>query len=242
MNNISLTKKYYTVFIDESKPHPEINDRFWLCGLVIQNDKILEISHSIENHMQTYLKNEEIKVEIKGCDIVQGNGLYKGRCQNRRIDLYKDLLDIIAEKKHSIMPIDISIDINKFYGKKKTEQDWALMFMVERVDQLMQTLSAQATLVADMDKEFSSQNIRKVKGYIRHGTGGHRGQEINNIVDSITYVDSRSDNLLQLTDIYTYVSMLKCNKKNRRLSYAKKQVVGHFDMLNIWPMKYRHWP
>lgn len=230
----------HLTYIDEVKYEDPRQPYYWLCALAIPGENVVSVEDSLNDIAEQYFGSVILDptTEFHATKIVQGKGPFKGDKLAKRVQLFKDLVDAI-DLHANIGRIKIRLDPSKMYSDDY--QKLAFMFLVERVEMLMNRRLSKALLIADRDKEFVNTNVRNLSNYKAQGTSFELGHEIMNLVDTVHHTDSHHSRLIQLADIYTY-SMCLLDKKHDK--YPKSELTQYMRKLKNFrhPTKYKIWP
>lgn len=230
----------HLVYIDEVKYQPPDQAYHWLCALAIPDGSIQAVDASLSALATDYFGSPLLgqETEFHARDIVQGKGPYKGQGMDRRVELYKRLLDLI-DAAPDIGRIEIRIDPAKMVAT--TYADKAFMFLVEKVDDYMGSLKSLALLIADEDKEIAGQNVRSLSAYKARGTDYAFGRPITRVVDTIHHTRSQHSRLLQLADAYVYTLATVAGDCT---AYPRSAIATHAKSKEnlLFPTKYKNWP
>jgi len=84
------------------------------------------------------------------------------------------------------------------------------MFLVERIQDILTREEKLGMLIADEQHEIEEQLIMNLDHYKQYKTNwGYRPTPITNIIDSIHFVKSRNNRLIQLADVLTFIQLRK---------------------------------
>lgn len=230
----------YLVYLDEVKFDPKNEPYHWLCGLAIPKDDVLDIENSLNLISNKYFGSPllDVSTEFHATKIVQGKGPFCGWEIQKRLSLMKRLADVISMHPNLGR---IVVRLTPACMKPKDCPEVAFMYMVERVNQFMRAKNSLALLIADLDQQFASANVRNLSKYKNLGTEFAFGQEINHVVDTVHQTCSHHSRLLQLVDIYAY-SVALSHKSD--LTYLRGAYINHVRDLDnfLFPTKYKFWP
>jgi hypothetical protein len=230
----------HLAYIDEVKFAPPGQKYYWLCGLAVPEDAIKSVEQSLHLIADEYFHTHILdpSTEFHAVDIIHGKGPYNGRDLGSRVELIKQLANVV-QKHPAIGRIQIRLDPARI--GRDDYQRIAFMFMVERLDQLMNARKSIGLLIADDDREFASANVRSLSEFKASGTEFEFGQDISAVVDTVHHTHSHHSRLLQLADIYTYSVCLANNEPD---PYPQRELVKHVRGLDpfLFPDKYKFWP
>jgi len=148
-------------------------------------------------------------IELHGHHIRSGKGAFKALAPTVRIELVTELLRIPA--LHSVRFGWVAI--RKAEALRRTAKhphELAFMFLVERIQDILTREEKLGMLIADEQHEIEEQLIMNLDHYKQYKTNwGYRPTPITNIIDSIHFVKSRNNRLIQLADVLTFIQLRK---------------------------------
>lgn len=230
----------HLVYLDEVKHDGNKEPYHWLCGLAVPQEDIVDIETSLNTISKDFFGSPllDVSTEFHATHIIQGKGAFKGRAIDERLSVIQKLAKVISDHPN-IGRIVVRVDVAGIAPRDC--QKLAFMLFVERVNQLMRARSSLGLLIADLDKEYVSANVRNLSSYKAMGTEFRYGQEIKHVVDTVHHTQSHHSRLLQLADLYAYSIALssKTGLKNIREAYC-----GYIKELDNFrfPTKYKYWP
>ncbi len=236
-----ITRRFvHLVYIDEVKYDPPSQPFYWLGALAFPETAVQGADRAMSAIANAYFSTEILDqvTEFHARDILHGKGPYKGRPLHNRVALYKQLIDVI-DQTEGVGRIQVRIDPSKMVSA--SYKDKAFMFLVEKIDEYMQTQESLALLVADYDREIAGANVRSLSAYKARGTDYAFGRAITRVVDTIHHTVSRDSRLLQLADVYVYTLCMvvgECDAYPRSELAAHAKSKSHF----LFPTKYKDWP
>lgn len=230
----------YLVYMDEVKYKKEIDPFYWLCGLAISEADIVEIENDISRTVEDFFGSSLLdkETELHAVDIIHGKGPFKKIEKEKRVSLYKKLLDII-DSYPNIGRIAIRVNVEDLISKK--HQEFAFMFFVEKINSYALAHKTIALLISDYDTEIVSTNVRNLSRYKIFGTDFRLKTEIKNLIDTIHHTHSHHSRLLQLADIYAYTMNINYKNVCRHPGIEIKEYAKTKQNL-LFPSKYRYWP
>ena len=230
----------HLVYLDEVKHNPPAEPFYWLCGLAFPEQAILDVDRRLCAIAGDYFDTAILSkaTEFHAVDIVHGKGAYKRHDLHGRLTLYRALIDTIDECP-DLKRIEICVAPARM--RTPDHAGMALMFFVEKVNALMQSLGSIALLIADHDAEMVSDNVTSLSAWKQRGTDYQFGTAINFVVDTIHHTHSHHSRLIQLADVYTYTVAL-ASKGDQ--PYAQGEIVNYArSKANfLFPSKYKFWP
>ena len=231
----------HLIYLDEVKYHPPAQPYYWLCGFAADQEALAFLDEKTRSISKWYFNTEKIRseTEFHAKHIIAGKGPYKGHDIEKRIELFRKLIDCLVGHE-SIKRIEVRIDPYKIVYDKDPAKS-AFMFFVERANRLMKGLGSLGVLVADDEsKKVKSENVSSFCNYREWGTDWLFGQEINHLVDTIHHTSSHHSRMVQLADIFVY----SCQLQGRdNLDYVKGKVREHASEAGLYQVAtYKYWP
>lgn len=230
----------HLVYIDEVKYDEVQEPYYWLCALAVSEEDIVSVEDALNRIAADYFGSPalEAHTEFHATDIVQGKRAFKGHDLEKRVILFKRLVDVI-DGHPNLGRILVRLDPSRM--NRNDHQSIAFMFLVERIEQLMIARASKALLIADHDKQFINTNVRSLSTYKATGTEFQYGHEILSVVDTVHHTQSHHSRLLQLSDVYAYSLSLRAKQPEK---YPKNHLVEHVCALSnfVFPSKYKYWP
>ena len=140
--------------------------------------------------------------ELHGADLYRGNGLFKGVLPDTRVAAVQEVIAALAQ--HEAQIGWTAADKAKMYASMHPHR-LAFVLLTERVELYLRQADALGLLVADENKELEQRLIDDLDVYKRSTTGfGWRPITIKQIVDSVHFVQSKNNRLIQCADLVAY--------------------------------------
>ena len=210
----------HLIYIDEAKYNPPKHKYYWLCGLAFSQSALreaeLKVSEISNQYFGTPLITKETEFHAK--DIVHGKGNFKSHKIEPRLELFKNLLQVI-DTVDGICKIEICIDPEKIVTAREPA-NCAFMLFVEKADAMMKRLDSCGVLIADEDKDKVSYNVGTLSRYKSYQTDWTEGRSIECLLDTTHHTKSHHSRMIQLADIYTYVCALKDQTERKYFSQS----------------------
>jgi hypothetical protein len=230
----------HLVYLDEVKYQPPSQPYHWLGALAFPELSIQTTDDQLYRIAADYFGTAVLDSsnEFHAKDILHGKGPYKGHPLDKRIALYKRLLDAI-DQTEGLGRIQIRIDPSKMIASEFANK--AFMFLVEKVDEHMAREKPLALLIADEDKELSASNVVSLSSWKAQGTSYAFRRHIKRVIDTIHHTRSHHSRLLQLADIYVYTLAMMAGDCT---DFPRKQLSAHARAKSnlLFPTKYKNWP
>lgn len=232
----------YFIYFDEIKYQKNVIKYHLLCGILIKSDSLQALEEEMDEVSFNCFGTKErtSATEFHARDMVLKKKIYQSYDESKITDIYKALLNLILKYKLDLIDIKINVENLSSAYKIKNVQNWALVYMLENVNEYMKEISSKVFMIGDYDGEFSSKNISQFNDYKLTGTSGYKKTIITEVVDSLHYAHSVNSRLLQLADIYAYTRMLSYRETHRNKIAA--EIVSYWNALCLKPVKIKNWP
>jgi hypothetical protein len=234
----------YIIYFDEVKPRPNRQRYYRIGALAIPINIVFEVESKVNNLSASIFNNPKLSknTEFHGHEIITGNKHFNDFDENKRINIYQELLAIIHNNP-DILKVEICICNNHFektYKGQFTIGEMAFIFLVEKTNALMREQSSKGLLIGDFDEPIIDSSVTQLSEYKLKGTP-YLSHEINHLIDTVHYTKSHHSRFIQLADIYVHSLQLRNNDQmegsiGHRL---KKYLDTNYTKL---PDKYRQWP
>ncbi len=203
----------YLCYVDESGNTggnlQDINQPKLLLGAVlVPMHRIKEIEDDLRvlayRHFAAESRNTDF--EFHGDAIYNARGRYfKKLTMEKRIEILSDLVEL-AVKYVDLKLGYVSIQKAKYFARPHIQQT-AFSMVVERLEEhLARQENAYCVLVADEQNEIEQKLIDDLDHYKQHGTRfGYKSVQVERIIDSVHFVQSKNNLLMQLCDVICYI-------------------------------------
>jgi len=210
-------------YIDESGNTGTRNDDpqqpyHLIAALAVDATKIRQIENDMRmlglKHFGEISRNTDF--EFHGYEIHKGTGRYFSKLKvEQRIAVMDDLLNLL--KTHDIQIIYTKI--NKTTNKAKLHpHQLAFLFLIEQIEDFLIRENALGLLVADENRDIEQRLIDDLERFKTIDTGfGYRPTKIAHVVDSLHFVKSHNNHLIQLADIVAFI-LLRGQRVKEELS------------------------
>jgi hypothetical protein len=195
-----------------------------LAALVIDDFNVRTIENDIRTlglkHFGAASQNTDF--EFHGYEIHKGKGRYfSGLKIEKRIEIMDDLLQII--KNHELQIIYIVI--NKALNQAKLHpHQLAFLLLVQRIEDYLISQNSLGLLVADENDDIEQRLIDDLERFKTVDTGfGYRSTKAEHIIDSVHFVKSNNNHLIQLADVVAYVLLRGKRVKEELLNKYNEQ-------------------
>jgi hypothetical protein len=179
-----------------------------LTALLVPPEHIKLIENDIRDLGYRYFSAESRNTdfEFHGDDIYNARGRYfKKLPLKQRIGILNDLMDIVL--KHESIHIGyVSIEKAKYFANLHIQQS-AFSLLVEHIEERLKGyLNSYCLLIADEQNELEQKLIDDLDHFKQHGTHfGYKKVQVDKIIDSVHFVQSKNNYLMQLTDVICYL-------------------------------------
>jgi hypothetical protein len=206
-NEIGLMMKF--IYLDEAGNtgrKVDTNQPYhMLAAVIVDAEKVRSVESDMRALAGKYFDiNGKIgAIEFHGYEISSGKGPFKGMKPEVRIEIMKEAIATI--KNNELLLGHIVIDKAR-NSSSKHPHELAFLFMVERVQDYLEVSNCLGLLIADENDDVEQRLIENLDNYkITNTSWGYRPTKINNIIDSVHFVASKNNWLIQLADIVAYV-------------------------------------
>lgn len=140
--------------------------------------------------------------EIHGAEIFSGKGRFKDLSPDQRIALANALLGLL--EKHDVVVGYAAVD--KLASKAKLHpHELAFGLLAERLQDWLNDRRSLGLIIADENHEVQKFVIAAMRRYQQAGWNfGRRGVPMNRIIDTVHFIQSIDNRVLQLADLATY--------------------------------------
>lgn len=179
-----------------------------LSALMVRPHKIKEIEDDLRSLGYRYFAAESRNTDFE----FHGDTIYNARDRyfkkislEKRIEILDELVNIII-KHEDILIGYISIEKQKYFAKLHIQQT-AFHLLVEKIEERLQGyLDSHCLLIADEQDEIEQKLIDDLDHFKQHGTiFGYKSIAIERIIDSVHFVQSHNNYLMQLSDVLCYL-------------------------------------
>lgn len=178
-----------------------------LTALVIEPQYVRVIEQAVQQIGEKYFgpvaRNTDF--EFHGAEIYQRKGRYfKGIDQAKSFDILDELINVAT--KNSFISIGyVTIEKSKYYARQHIQQS-AFSLLIERIEKTLSDLDSFGLMICDENQELEQLLIDDLDRYKKIGTDfGYKNTSIEKLVDSVHFVKSNNNNLMQLCDVICYV-------------------------------------
>jgi hypothetical protein len=129
----------------------------------------------------------------------------------------------------------VSIEKAKYFAKLHIQQT-AFSLLVEKIEERLKgSLNSYCLLIADEQDEIEQRLIDDLDYFKQHGTEfGYNRVSVDRIIDSVHFVQSHNNYLMQLTDVICY--LIRRGKEARQ-----KLMKDYLEYRELGSAEYREW-
>lgn len=143
--------------------------------------------------------------ELHGAELFKGEGLFKGIAPDTRVSAVNEVLDVL--RAHDVRVGWAAVDKMQLFSARHPHQV-AFLLLMEKLESYLQTAGALGLIIADENKEVEQKLIDDLKRFKRNNTGfGWKPMNISRVVDSVHFVRSHNNQLIQCADLVAYFSL-----------------------------------
>lgn len=194
-------------YVDES-----YNDaQHWVVAVLIEHTHVNDAQRAIRavaaEAADAYGVREE--AELHGHQIFHGEGDFAPMKElvRARIGIYANVFRCLDDAGCSIVLRGVSKPhLIRRYAYPEHPHRVAMTHLIERVDEFVGP-DDHALLIADEHHETQSTLLRDLIAYQEIGTWGYRGHRIGNVVDTIHFVRSATNWLVQGADLVAFLAL-----------------------------------
>jgi len=204
----------YSFFLDETGDHGlSFIDKsfplFLLCGVLVKNDKLLEIEAKLNELKTKYFKS--INVNLHSRDIRKCEGSFQVLFDlTVKAEFYKDLNNILGKSDYIIIGAGVNKEEHiKKYGKgAKNPYNLSLSFIIERLIFCLNSLDKNAMVkifAEERGKREDGQLISHYNSIIDRGTYFVQPDNMKRIIKEFIFKGKKANILgLQVADLIAY--------------------------------------
>lgn len=208
----------YLAYMDESgnsgtKSDP--NQPIHLLGcLLVEESCIRPFEEAIHAIAVKHFPDKAEEVELKGSELFAGSGAFKALPPDTRIEIAKSVLE--ATLTHATAWGYTGIIKKRSYANDHPHRI-CFSLLLEGLQDYLAALEGLGLIVADEYNEISRTIIHDLHRIKTNGTfWGYKRIVATNVVDSVHFVQSRDNRIIQAADLVTYLTL-----KKKRITDAK---------------------
>jgi hypothetical protein len=199
-------------YVDESFNRSQ----HWVAALLVQHTHVNATARALRNVVKQASDQFDIDTtpELHGHDLFHGKGEFApmNAVPRARIALYSSALRTLADANSWIILRGVSKPgLLRRYGADHEHPHRIVMtHLLERIDMFCQSTRGgddHAVVVADEHHETQSALLRDLVTYQDRGTSGYLARRIRRVVDTIHFVNSRTNPLVQGADLIAFLAL-----------------------------------
>ena len=192
----------YLAYLDESYDASE----HWVVALLVEHGSVNDAQRALRAVVTDSSLDYGIPedAELHGNELFGGKGVFSGLEPRIRIGIYAKALRAIADCNCSIVLRGVSVSgLRRRYGPHEEPQRWVVEHLLERIDEFVSP-DDHALVVADQH-ELSRELLSDLRRYQERATRGYRSRRLANIVDTMHFVSSSTNPLVQAADLVVFL-------------------------------------
>lgn len=231
-------------YVDEVKPTKEY--RYYLLGAVVADASLVwRLEHQLNALSEKTFGTRDLKkeTEFHAAHIWNGKAHYKGWDFSRRIELIIELVRIFGGVAKELDKILVTIDLEKIKRDNVDHERYALMYLIEKVNDYLTSKKAPGLLIGDREnEELAGKNAESLSRYRNNGTDLHFGKSITHLLDTAHFTHSHHSRMLQIADLHTWLrQFIHHGDQGKAHRKAVIDCVREFDDC-LFLSKYKDWP
>lgn len=234
----------HLVYFDEVKFQAGVQPYEWIGGVCVSSEDVEQVEAAVTQLAVAYFGDPtpEDLTEFHGSAILAGKRGFKSTPLVDRIELLKALACILGDRER-IKRILIRIDVARLFSGSDSPADFAFMYFVEKVEELMVGQRSRAMLIGDYEHErVVAKAVRRLAQFRHNRTDYAFGRPITRIIDTVHFGRSHHSRLLQLADIFTWFQQLAESEGSAKEPQATLLRHAHRVADMMFPDKYKFWP
>ncbi len=189
-------------YLDESYDERE----HWVVALLMEHREVNRAHRLLRQIIAAASREYGVPgdLELHGNDLFGGKGAYTALDPRIRIGIYGKALRAIVDCRCSVVLRGVAVPgLRGRYGPTAEPHRWVVAHLLERVDEFCAP-NDHALIVADQH-ELSRELLSDLRRFQERATGGYRARRIEHIVDTIHFVSSRTNHLVQAADLVVFL-------------------------------------
>ncbi|MFJ4255167.1 DUF3800 domain-containing protein [Microbacterium sp. NPDC090003] len=177
-----------------------------LVGVVVKEEAVEVLGSRMADLAMEHLGWRPARFEFHGYDLWNANGPWRKKKPPQLLAAYEAVIGLLAEL--DIWIVHSAIRKSALHQKYAGEYDsnaylLALQFLLGKLDKW--PTNSRRIVVADEAKEHETRAIRLVRDMQTWGNGVVPDAQLQTVIDSMHYVDSRDSPGVQLADLVAFV-------------------------------------
>lgn len=192
----------YLAYVDESFDASE----HWVVAVLVDHRRVNDAHRALRAVAADASRDYGIpdETELHGNELFGGKGAFAALEPRIRIGLYGKALRAIADSGCSIVLRGVAVPkLQARYGPGAQAQRWVVEHLLERIDEFCSSAD-HALIVAD-EHELSRELVADLRRYQDRSTSGYRARRLENVVDTMHFVSSDRNHLVQAADLVVFL-------------------------------------
>ena len=190
----------YLAYIDES-----YNKRqHWVAAVLVEHTRVDDTHRALRAIVKDAgLPND---AELHGHELFHGRPPFDSLEPRQRVGIYAHALRCLSQCDARLILRGVNVpNLHARYTDPGLQQAqrWAVEHLIERIDEFCAP-NEHALLVAD-EHDLSSVLLDDLRHFKERSTRGYRARTIRNVVDTIHFVPSRTNALVQAADLVVFL-------------------------------------
>lgn len=205
----------------------------WMVSVLVPEDRAIALSLAMDG-VVTSVPGRPRDTELHGNELFSGDGAWSKVAPAERVRVYEQALSLLAQ--HDCVVAHSSIDKTKLTGSNSVATSphvMAFQFLIEKLNAFVRRnqdpLRNRVLLVADETDEHGAFQIELVREMQRSFGGVGLGGALTNVVDTVHFVDSRTNRGVQLADLVAYAL-----SRSRRKRQTENRTMGDDALISMY--------
>jgi Protein of unknown function (DUF3800) len=211
------------------------DDEHWVIGLLVEDWRVNETHRAIRDVVSRASDAYGISAdaELHGYDLFHGEREFKIMKEKprARIALMNSVFRVIVDAESWIILRGVNkprLEARYIYPEHPHRVTMA--HLIERIDDFCNRNQTHSLLIADEYHETEKALLRDMVTYQDYGTWGYLAKKITCVIDTIHFVNSRTNPLVQAADMVAYLALRRrshrdCDPRELRANAALWGVV-----------------
>lgn len=210
----------FLAYMDEcgnTGTHPDPDQPIHFLGcLIVEDSSVRAFESGVAEVAKKYFPKAAAhpRFEFHGVDMFGGVGSFKASPQTR-IDATAELIALATE--HAAAFGYAAVDKTKSYASDHPHRI-CFTLLIEHLEGWLSRRSALALLVSDENHEVEQALIKDINMFKKASTTwGYRRVAVEHVIDSVHFVKSHNNPLIQVADVITYITLKAILLKREKL-------------------------
>lgn len=229
-------------YFDEVKYQKGRSPYYWLGAIVADATTIWTLEKEVNDLAESVFGHRHLTkhTEFHAADMLNAHGPFEGWGWDRRIDTLKRLITVFGSTQN-LFKVYVRMDPQKMLSSDV--EGMAFMFLIERIDQVLQGQKQPGILIGDRESEtIAGKFATSLSAYRMSGTRFAYGKELKHLLDTVHFTHSHHSRMLQLADLHVWLQQLCWQGKSDK--WHRQQIIDHVRTINgcLFPSAYKVWP